>query len=656
MAEISGGTVTAIGPGTAVITVSTEDGKLSASCEVTVFLSDVSNDEEIIGDDSFEIPDGIWVAGFAESVTYSGSRITQPDMRVYCGTTLLRAGSDYTVSYRNNVNVGEATLTIQGKGKFTGKASRTFRIEPITLFADDKDEIDIAVGCVNKGKPIKPVVTVTHEGKVLKQDKDYTLEYDEINSQGSVYVIIRGCGNYQGFADEEFVVKEAGSPNISKASVVGLKKSYTYDELSEENIEEVLSGISLVYNKEQVPEDEYDLKLENADAVGKGTLVITPSKDGRFSVSKRVTFNITGNKLGSIVLSETAFYYNGTRQVPEISVYSGKKGEGDYIDQDCYLVSLSSDSVKSGTVTVTVTGKASKGYTGKLTARYTIKPLPIDTAISSGTIRVTPPKAVTYAQGGAVFTPLVTFTDGSGRMWTLKEGDDYTVKFTNNKSAAGTRQPFFVITGKGSFSGKSDGFSFDINKRDITSLPVSCSDVAVNYARKGSYYYSKPVITDVNGKALKEKTDYTVSYAKASGSPIGKDEILREGTAIKATITATGTNYTGTTTVVYHVTRKLQNIAKATASKIGNRMYTGSPVEIDSDDDDFRLFYATGSGTKKELEEGKDFVITGYYNNISKGTASMRVEGRGEYCGSKIITFKIVASSVSSADVWKQVF
>ena len=50
---------------------------------------------------------------------YTGSAITPP-VNVYDGNTLLRSGTDYTVSYSNNINVGTATVTITGNGNYTG--------------------------------------------------------------------------------------------------------------------------------------------------------------------------------------------------------------------------------------------------------------------------------------------------------------------------------------------------------------------------------------------------------------------------------------------------------------------------------------------------------------------------------------------------------
>ena len=39
-------------------------------------------------------------------------------------------GADFTVAYKNNLNVGTATVTVTGKGKYTGKATTTFIINP----------------------------------------------------------------------------------------------------------------------------------------------------------------------------------------------------------------------------------------------------------------------------------------------------------------------------------------------------------------------------------------------------------------------------------------------------------------------------------------------------------------------------------------------
>ena len=59
--------------------------------------------------------------------TYTGSAITQAPVVTYNGT-VLTAGTDYTVGYSNNVNAGTATVTITGKGNYTGTKTATFEI------------------------------------------------------------------------------------------------------------------------------------------------------------------------------------------------------------------------------------------------------------------------------------------------------------------------------------------------------------------------------------------------------------------------------------------------------------------------------------------------------------------------------------------------
>lgn len=54
-----------------------------------------------------------------------GTRVT-----VKYGSTVLKNGTDYTLSYSNNVAVGYAKVTVTGKGNYTGTVSKTFRINP----------------------------------------------------------------------------------------------------------------------------------------------------------------------------------------------------------------------------------------------------------------------------------------------------------------------------------------------------------------------------------------------------------------------------------------------------------------------------------------------------------------------------------------------
>jgi surface antigen len=60
---------------------------------------------------------------------FTGKNITQSITVKYNGKTL-KKGTDYTVSYSNNKNIGTATVKIAGKGSYTGTITKTFKINP----------------------------------------------------------------------------------------------------------------------------------------------------------------------------------------------------------------------------------------------------------------------------------------------------------------------------------------------------------------------------------------------------------------------------------------------------------------------------------------------------------------------------------------------
>ncbi len=62
---------------------------------------------------------------------YTEARFT-PAVTVMDGTKKLVKNTDYTVTYSNNLNIGSATVTLQGKGNYTGTLKKPFQIVPGT--------------------------------------------------------------------------------------------------------------------------------------------------------------------------------------------------------------------------------------------------------------------------------------------------------------------------------------------------------------------------------------------------------------------------------------------------------------------------------------------------------------------------------------------
>ena len=75
---------------------------------------------------------------------YTGNQTTQSIKVMFNPCTELIPDVDYTVSYKNNVNVGTATVTITGKGSYTGTIEKTYSIrkdESIPVVTDTKAQV-----------------------------------------------------------------------------------------------------------------------------------------------------------------------------------------------------------------------------------------------------------------------------------------------------------------------------------------------------------------------------------------------------------------------------------------------------------------------------------------------------------------------------------
>lgn len=66
---------------------------------------------------------------YETNYTYTGKEI-KPTVTVKVGSKTLKNKTNYTVTYKNNINVGKGTITIKGKDSCTGSVTKSFYIEP----------------------------------------------------------------------------------------------------------------------------------------------------------------------------------------------------------------------------------------------------------------------------------------------------------------------------------------------------------------------------------------------------------------------------------------------------------------------------------------------------------------------------------------------
>ena len=151
-----------------------------------------------------------------------------------------------------------------------------------------------------------------------------------------------------------------------------------------------------------------------------------------------------------------------------------------------------------------------------------------------------------------------------------------------------------------------------LSRISISKASVTLSTSTYAYDGKAK----KPGVTvKLNGKTLKNGTDYTVSYSNNT----------KVGTA---TVKITGKgNYTGSVSKTYSIKN---NFKKAAVSGISNKSYTGKNITQS----------ITVKYNGKTLKNGTDYTVS-YSGNKNIGTATVKITGKGSYTGTITKTFKI---------------
>lgn len=167
------------------------------------------------------------ISGFTVSVdasqtyTYSG-QAHKPRVTVSNASdgAQLAINTDYTVAYRDSINAGTATVTVTGKGNYTGTKEATYTINPLdasqteitletTSFVYNGEEQTPAVTSVSFGTTPTVVPTIT--------SSDYDVTYsNNINaSETAPTVTVTFKGNFTGTASTTFVITKANLTNVT---------------------------------------------------------------------------------------------------------------------------------------------------------------------------------------------------------------------------------------------------------------------------------------------------------------------------------------------------------------------------------------------------------------------------------------------------------
>ena len=152
--------------------------------------------------------------------TYTGKALTPAPTVTINGKTLTK-GTDYTVTYANNTNVGTATVKITGRGECYGTVSKTFKINPKAILSSG---VTLSTTSYTyNGSAKKPGVTVKSGTKTLLKGTDYTVAYKNNTNVGTATVTVTGKGNYTGTVSKTFKItakKITPTVTLSKTAFV----------------------------------------------------------------------------------------------------------------------------------------------------------------------------------------------------------------------------------------------------------------------------------------------------------------------------------------------------------------------------------------------------------------------------------------------------
>lgn len=395
------------------------------------------------------------------SVTYSGSQQT-PIVTVDNGNK--KIGTDYTVSYSNNVNVGTGSVIVKGINNYNGSKTINFTINPKNI-----DSYTLSISddhCVYDGKQKTPNSYING----LSKGSDYDISYGQNINAGQGTVTATGKGNYTGTISGKFTISAKPISDYSFTIPRYIYK-YTGSAITPQVTCTDTSSLNKTYN----------ISYSNNINIGIATITITGT--GNFNGSTKIEFEISDMNVSKMTvhIENLNFVYTpGKSWTPKITIDR-------LVENQDFTVEYSNNT-NAGTANVKVTGKGE--YEGVNNATFIIAPrnIALEHIIS------TEKSQYNYEKSGVTPEAIVNG---------LVKDTDYTVSYENNKSLGIAT---IIATGKGNYNGTISS-TFEI-------VSVSISTVIANYGYWSKYsdYWvdNNQLVLTSNGIVLENGIDYKI--------------------------------------------------------------------------------------------------------------------------------------------------
>lgn len=572
---------------------------------------------------------------------YSGYNWTgkevKPDVLIRCAdcNKELKEGTDYKLEYKNNVNVGTATVKVVGMGAYKGvDQTANFEIEEdcgwngIKYYNDTYQNGD-HIGSLewsewryNKKTPYISIAC-NHCGKELENGKDYTITFSNTDHPGEGTAKVVGLNEYAG---HELSFTYTLKPKDLKA-----ESYYNGDDLGTYKWtgKEVKPDIGKIYvqdiygsvvDTEAVEGKDYQLEYSNNIEEGTATVKVVGIGDAKgtvltytYHIEKQHGWNgfsVTGHKDGDDL---GAYEWTGNDVEPELNLTCNHCGNELYQGSD-YELEYTGDRTEPGKVTVKVIGTRDyEGWTQSFT--YTIK----NKTFSFEDHKDGEDLGAAEYTGSEVRYPISNVTDKTGKV--LSEGTDYKLVYSDN-TKPGTAK--VEIIGLGIYTGCDLTFTYTIVDHDGES--GFHNNLYTDGADMGSYAYTgeevKPSIglmySNYNQTFLIEGVDYKVEYSNNINPGVATAKVIGIG------------RYTGHEMSFTYTIKNKSFAAKdhKDGENLGTLKWTGKAQTI-------KLGDMIDPIDGHVLKEETDYKIV-YSDNVDAGTAKAEVIGLGYYEGSSL--------------------
>ena len=628
--------------------------------------------------------------------TYTGSLIV-PELTVKDGEIALSKDTDYTVKYQNNLNAGTATVTLTGKGNYSGSVNKDFTIKEKDVTAQ-RDATDIQV-VVDKGTFDAPTfgdvtgtLTYSYAGATSYDAIVAKLKTLQLGATGDIGYTYTANGNYTGIITGTLHFTVVNLPAATITTAPAAKSGLTFNG-TEQVLVNAGSGITGGTLQYKLDGGSYNAELPKATNAGSYTVYYkVKGNNTTHSDSSEQSFTVTiapKTVTAAVSVEPTSYTYTGEAIVPTtVTVKDGTT----VIPASEYTVTYGNNT-NAGKATVTVKDQDGGNYVVSGTATFTITKAALSgVSVSLGG----------WTYGDTAKTPTVSGNLGNANVtYQYKAVDAADETYTNVvPTNAGTYTVKATVAESANYKAATATGSFTIAPKTVTNAAVTLSQTS--YAYTGRAF--QPSVTVKDGTTVIPASEYTVAYT----------DNTNVGTATVTVSDRAGGNYVVSGTATFTITKAaLSGVSVSlggwtygdtaktptVSGNLGNANVTYQYKAVDAADETYTNVVPTNAGTytvKATVAESANYAaatatrnftivpkaiskatvenigeqeFTGrtitptvtvkdgtvvltdadysvaYANNIDAGTANVTITGKGNYTGSTSVKFTIAQAA-----------